>query len=280
MKHHNEVDILNRRDINKARAAATLNTIKEGFYKLGNQNIMLPNFKPAEYFSTHKLDNLPKIYPKETELSNITLEVRNESTVDTILREYRKLYDQDKETEIPIGVLNFASARHPGGGFLNGAMAQEEALCHASTLYPQLKDSKMYEYNNAMCNSGIYNDAMNVSKTIFFKNGNDYFVRPAEVIVVTSAAVNNRALKPYERSSVEYAMRRRMEKIIQMFIRNKCKVLILGAFGCGVFGNNSEFIAKTWKELLEKYGGYFDKVVFTILDSKGDNIKPFKELFE
>src|SRR5688572_22378946 len=53
--------------------------------------------------------------------------VTNESTLDAA----RRLGGD-------VAALNFASARSPGGGFLNGAQAQEESLARASALYPCL----------------------------------------------------------------------------------------------------------------------------------------------
>ena len=42
------------------------------------------------------------------------------------------------QTSCRIGVLNFASAIKPGGGFMNGAQAQEESIARSSTLHPTL----------------------------------------------------------------------------------------------------------------------------------------------
>ena len=41
--------------------------------------------------------------------------------------------------------LNFANGIHPGGGFLDGAKAQEEVLCRSSALYLTLVDDPMHE---------------------------------------------------------------------------------------------------------------------------------------
>lgn len=68
-------------------------------------------------------------------------------------------------------VLNFASFTNPGGGFIDGAMAQEEAICHNSTLYNILVEKmEFYNENRLNENHGLYTDRAIYSPSVLFLN--------------------------------------------------------------------------------------------------------------
>src|SRR5262245_15176404 len=60
--------------------------------------------------------------------------------------------------EADVVLLNFASARNPGGGFLGGARAQEEELCRCSGLYRTLITQPKYYTTNRQLSSLLYTD--------------------------------------------------------------------------------------------------------------------------
>ena len=77
-------------------------------------------------------------------------------------------------------------------------------------------------------------------------------------------------------------MKGRMRKILALFAAWGCTRLILGAYGCGVFRNDPEDVARFWQELLEEgWGRLFGQVTFSILERPGrdGNTAPFCRRF-
>lgn len=233
--------------------------------------VKLSDIEAAEYISSEDLDQIKF----DVKGSCGDIRITPNSAVSDLFTIRRT------QPDAKIGILNFASSYHPGGGFITGAMAQEEALCHASTLYAQLNSCEKLYNENKKSNSDTYTDNMAVCKTQFIRTDSGVLVpNPAEAIVITSAAVNNNKVRDKNSDRIKLVMKQRMHKIIMLAIREKIKVLILGAFGCGVFRNDPYFIADTWKFELSQYGAYFDCVYFSILTGKnGTNLSAFEAVF-
>ena len=73
-------------------------------------------------------------------------------TNETTLSAARRLLKKDLRP----AALNFASATSPGGGFQNGARAQEEYLARSSGLYACLRDQEMYDYHRQQNDPALY----------------------------------------------------------------------------------------------------------------------------
>ena len=160
---------MGRREIMQQIAQETIEISKNGQYQIGNRIYKFNTQNNSELFTNTNniistLKNKPKV--KET-----IIEVRNESTVDAVYR----LSGKDS-TNLSLGILNFASAYNPGGGFQSGAMAQEECLAYCSDLYLKQIEGKgccYYEINRGR-NNPIYTDTMIMSNVTFFRKGRNY----------------------------------------------------------------------------------------------------------
>lgn len=112
----------------------------------------------------------------------------NATTTDT----FYKYYPKYKITSKKICILNFASYKNPGGGYLNGSMAQEESLCYASTLYNVLERQKdYYAYNNKHLNYALYTNRALYGPQIYFPAFDFY------CDVITCAVPNLTACKKF-----------------------------------------------------------------------------------
>jgi len=265
----------------KATARETLQIMEQGYYQCEGKKIDIQSDMDASIRASFLLT--PKqgtaLLEKYNKTNNTTIRgqrVENLSTVDAI----RILAGEGKNS---IGVLNFASAKNPGGGFINGAMAQEESLAASSTLYKTLTAHEEYYQKNRAQSSMMYTDhAIYSPDVVFFRDGRFRLVaNPVKASVLTLPAVNmgQVLLKGEDPAEAEHVMRRRMKLALTIFAEQGAKHLVLGAYGCGVFRNDPNLIATWWKALLEEgMSSYFDSIFHAVLDqSKTKNcIKAFE----
>ncbi|EJD08153.1 uncharacterized protein FOMMEDRAFT_144210 [Fomitiporia mediterranea MF3/22] len=184
-----------------------------------------------------------------------------------------------------IGILNFASAKHPGGGFLNGAEAQEESVARSSTLYPSLMcpvAEPFYTLHRHDPQAGYYSHSMIYSPNVLLlRDDEGSWQRPVVADILTSPAVNAGVVKQSvmgrlspksETAKIERVMRERASRALYAFERNGVRHLVLGAWGCGVFQNDVRTIATIWADLLgreeSRFRRSFDRVIFAVLGEK------------
>lgn len=196
-----------------------------------------------------------------------------------------------------ITILNFASYKNPGGMYYQGSSAQEEFLCHHSTLYPVLSNfvRDYYDINKKNLNYALYKNTGMYSCDIRFF---DYHLDQSNITydntvladVITCAAPNVTTFKKYQSKRLGLTSEQE-RKLIYDSMYDRCKLilgiaaykgtekLILGAFGCGVFGNDPYMVAEIFLKLLfEEFPGVFDEVRFAI--PKGKNYDAFKKVFK
>lgn len=178
------------------------------------------------------------------------------------------------DTARPVAVLNFASARNPGGGYLNGAQAQEEALCRSSALHATLLRAPAYYADHREERDAFYTDRVIHSPRVpvFRDDRGTLLDAPFTVGFLTSPAPNAGVVRrrtPELAGRVPAVLASRAERVLETAAATGYRRLVLGAWGCGVFQNDPAQVAGAFKALLTgdgRFAGHFEEVVFAILD--------------
>ena len=154
-----------------------------------------------------------------------------------------------------LAALNFASFKNPGGMYMEGSSAQEESLCHYSNLYSALKNrDDYYRANRYLLHDGVYATRGLYTPDAYFFNPNDEDIQNCNINpdidmaicdVITLAAPNHKAAINHgvDEETLHYAMVDRIDAIISVAAQMNVNILILGAYGCGVFGWDPEEVA-------------------------------------
>ncbi|MEU3611774.1 TIGR02452 family protein [Streptomyces sp. NPDC006872] len=232
--------------------ADAIEAARAGTRMLGPGPVEVPRNPPADTADTLDAHAEPVV------------EVTGESSLEAA----RRLADA------PVAVLNFASARNPGGGFLNGAQAQEEALCRASALYTCLLQARDFYDHHRAHRDPFYTDRVIHSPAVpvFRDDRGRLLDEPFAAGFLTAAAPNAGVVlrtTPERAPELPAALAVRAERVLETAAAHGYRRLVLGAWGCGVFRNDPAQVAEAFRALLGPGGRFartFEHVVFGVLD--------------
>ncbi|CAJ1363489.1 unnamed protein product [Effrenium voratum] len=173
----------NQKDFRKRLAEETLQILQQGWYiSEGGEHVDISEPLGDAMVSSFELREDQAMPPRSGEaLARMAMEVTGETSLEA-------LYRLSSEDASNLAVLNFASAKNPGGGFLGGAQAQEESLARSSGLFPCLEQFKEF-----MTRSGLHVTTQSVRRYArpFFRDDEGVLAeQPLLCSVCTSAAPN------------------------------------------------------------------------------------------
>ncbi|KAF2489823.1 hypothetical protein BU16DRAFT_471320 [Lophium mytilinum] len=215
-----------------------------------------------------------KTKPRE----KIRIRILHTDTLTAAIHISAPLNPKDHSTHSNVTVLNMASPLRPGGGVLTGATSQEEFLCARTTLLPSLHE-RFYRLPTI---GGV------VSRDVLVFRGSGALDTPelpakerwwVDVVSagmlrfpdVVEEEVDGEMVKKYLSAKDRETAKKMIRAVMRMCVRTGRKKVVLGAWGCGAYGNPVMETAKAWREVLlggEESWEPVEEVVFGILDRK------------
>jgi len=191
--------------------------------------------------------------------------------------------------------LNFANGSAVGGGYKNGAIAQEEDLCRrCPNLFTSLLGAKkagFYPFGPGARDPGRYSDVL-FTPDIMLARGSedDGFPRWPEqeqvkCSIVTAAAPNlNREMRGGGDVKDVVKMYNAIKAILiaPVLLNPRINTLVLGAWGCGVFRCDPVEMSDLFAQALvlkDRLGRFYDNIHFAIpsFSAEDQNGKIFKD---
>ncbi len=275
MAHKRRIELDISRDTAIYLGKTAVEICQQGFYINDGQKIDLSKLIQIacdRKVSIRPEDTLPES-PQKVSFSETVIQVTNETTMQAAQRLINAGNDD-------VLALNFANGIHPGGGFLHGARAQEESICRSSALYATLNGDHMYEAHKIRPLPDSTDWCIYSPLVPMFRNDKGEFLpTPWLLNFITSAAPYVPTVGQMESAQL---LRKRIHRVLAIARAYQHTTLVLGAWGCGAFGNDSLQTAKDFRNSLEnEFNGAFKHIVFAITDWSPERkfLTPFQDAF-
>ena len=241
----------------------TIRIVHQGYYikdgKRINLKLNCSEMKTVRVFLPKEVHSLSE-YKFEKHIFNIGKcghDCVNMDSFAVARRNYEHPYLISKDDK-EILVLNFANPVHPGGGVRNGAKAQEEDLCRTSTLLCSLESpeaEEYYKYNRSL-NTYMASDAIMITpKVEIIKDSKGNLLDESVIVSVMSCAAPMVRLGKEGMTEEEYQnmFYNRIVGMLRVAAVMGYRHLVLGAFGCGAFGNDAKVVSDLFYKALKEF---------------------------
>ena len=263
-----------RPELAESLGRSAVEAIEQGYYLTDESKVDWSEAVQAACEA--KVSNAPEVELPITEGQQFPATIVRVSN-ETTLGAARRLVGQGKR---PLA-WNFANGTETGGGFLRGATAQEEALCRSSALYATLLEDPMYDFHREHELWAESSDWAILSPDVpVFRNDRGMELdKPWLLSFITCAA-------PYAPSvgiaSSSNMLQKRIVRTLSIARAYGYSELVVGAWGCGAFGNDTRRTAEDFRNALEgEFAGAFREVAFAITDWSPERrfLGPFRDVF-
>lgn len=271
----------------------TMKILKQGYYEKDGRKIQLKlSAKQREEIQVYLPDDLKTIC-SNTDFKPTTTEsggcIHSCENIDSYALAQKRVAEGVEK----VLVLNLASPVHPGGGVRRGARAQEEDLCRKSSLLLSLESKtarRYYDYNKSL-HSFMGSDALMLTPSVeIIKDENGVLLDDTVIVSVLTCAAPK--VSGGKEGMTETAYRQLVYNRIVGMLKAAAffgyRALILGAWGCGAYGNDASVISDLFRRALNDldYNGFkekdlFSRIDFAVLDRMPAqfNYKQFKRNF-
>ena len=271
----------------------TQSILKSGFYVKDGKQITLKlspeRMRACEVYLPEDIDTIRKRtdFPHERKSRRCVYGCYNRDSFEMALERIRSGRRSGKN----ILVLNLANPVNPGGGVQKGSKAQEEDLCRRGTLTECLfseKAQRYYEYNRSL-KTYMGSDAIIITPEVeIFRDSRNELMDSTETVAVMTCAAPMLKLGIEGMTEDQYKdmIRHRIDGMLTVAAYLGYRELVLGAFGCGAFGNDARIVSDLFYQAFHAFdfdglreNDCFDRVDFAVLDQGGYNFQQFTRNF-
>lgn len=227
---------------------ATQQIVERGNYmtESGSEHDITAQLASAQ-LRTNAYDAAYQFVPPRAKYTQALTYVHNQTTLTVAHARQRRGYQ--------VAVLNFTNPTNLGNGWLQGRNSQEASLVRASGLIACLQTQSWYRNPDHHVNP-FYDDTVIVSPhvPIFRGHDGDLLEQPWTANIVSAAPVHASGVRKYtpmREAEIPLHVARRATRIIEAAASTKANVLVLGAWGCGRFGNQPDVIVNAFRVAFE-----------------------------